>query len=50
MIPVRNGAGTNAKGICSGSLDAVLPDGNTVRIKEICYGTPEKHVLLWQAG
>lgn len=49
MIPVKNGAGTNAKGTYSGSLDAVLEDGKTVRVKEIYYGTQEEHVLLWSS-
>lgn len=49
IIPVKSGAGTNAKGIYSGSLDAVLEDGKTVRVKEIYYGTQEEHVLLWSS-
>ena len=49
IIPVKNGAGTNAKGTYSGSLNAVLDDGKKVRVKEIYYGTQKEHVLLWSA-
>lgn len=48
VVPVKNGAGTNAKGIYSGPLDWEQEEGGTIRIREIYYGTKNDAVRLWK--
>lgn len=48
VIPVKDGNGSSFGGTYSSSLDFVSESGETVRVREIYYGTKDSCRLLWK--